>query len=300
MHYIGEISAIGAAISWSACALFFTAASHRVGSFSMNHYKWIFAVIIIAVVQLLLKGSLVPTDISIMNWFLLILSGLLGCFLADACLMQSYVDIGPRLGVLVFNFYPLISALLAWMFLKEILSVYAWMGIIITISAIVWVTLEKKSTRTGTHKSHFMRGINFAIGAGIFQAISFIIVKPAMEGNNATDPLTATLIRATVGGTAYWVVTIARGRLVNVLKKSLDVKTMSLIAVGALFGSFIGIWLSMVAVKLTPVGIAATLMALMPIAILPMVAVVHKERISVRAIIGAVIACLGIAILFNA
>ncbi len=180
------------------------------------------------------------------------------------------------------------------------LSVYAWTGIIVTISAIVWVTSEKKHIKTNAHKGNFMRGINLAIGAGVFQAISFIVVKPAMEGDNSTDPLTATLIRASVGGAAYWAVTIARGRLINVLKKSLDAKTMFLIGLGALIGSFIGIWLSMVAVKLTPIGIASTLMALMPITILPMVAVVYKERISARAIIGAVIACLGIAILFNA
>jgi drug/metabolite transporter (DMT)-like permease len=65
-----------------------------------------------------------------------------------------------------------------------------------------------------------------------------------------------------------------------------------------LLGPVTGIWLSLVAVRHTETGIAATLMATTPILILPLLAVVEKERVSARAIVGTVISVIGVALLF--
>ena len=69
---------------------------------------------------------------------------------------------------------------------------------------------------------------------------------------------------------------------------------------GAFFGNVLGSWFSLVAIKLIHVGIATTIMATTPIVILPMVIWGHKEKVSWKAAIGAVIAVIGIAILLNA
>jgi drug/metabolite transporter (DMT)-like permease len=74
---------------------------------------------------------------------------------------------------------------------------------------------------------------------------------------------------------------------------------LGIILLGALVGPAVGVWLSMISIKHAPIGIASTLMALMPVTILPMTAIIHKERITYRAALGAVVACLGAAILFN-
>lgn len=298
--YLGELSAIGAALTWSACALIFTAASHRMASsFSMNHYKTTFGMIILIIIQLVVTGTLIPHSISLLNWSLLALSGVIGYFLADASLYQSYMTVGPRLGILIFNFYPLMSTVLAWLFLKEALSIYALFGITVTLAGIVWVVAEKSEIRLKTHKKHFSRGIFFAITAGLMQAISFTIVKPVMTGGDPVDPLTTTVIRAIFGCSAYWIISLFRGKVIVVLKKTADKKAMALIGFGALIGSSVGVLLAMIAVKMAPVGIASTLMALMPIMVLPMVAIINKEKLSARAIVGTIIACLGVAILFN-
>ena len=299
MHYIGEISAICAALAWSMCAVIFTVASRRIGAFSMNHYKTTFAVAIIAIMQLVTKGALLPYHISSINWILLALSGIIGFVLADSSLYQSYMDIGTRKGILIFNFYPLVSTVLAWFFLGEALSIYALVGIAVTTSGIVWVVSEKIGNKEKTDGKHFTRGVLFAVAAGLFQAIGFTLVKPIMTGTNPVDPLTTTLLRGLFGCATYWLVTIFRGRLSIVLKKTSDKKSMKFILLGSLIGSSFGVLLAMIAVKMAPVGVASTLMALMPVMILPMVVVVHKEQLSMRAIIGTIIACAGVGILFN-
>jgi drug/metabolite transporter (DMT)-like permease len=67
---------------------------------------------------------------------------------------------------------------------------------------------------------------------------------------------------------------------------------------GALTGPYIGVWLSLIAVQRTEVGIASTLMALPPVFLLPIGRVVFKEAIGVQAIVGTLVAVGGVAMLF--
>lgn len=67
---------------------------------------------------------------------------------------------------------------------------------------------------------------------------------------------------------------------------------------GSLAGPFVGMTLSLAAVQLTHVGIASTLMSLSPVLLLPLVHWILKERISQRAIVGTVMAMVGVAMIF--
>jgi drug/metabolite transporter (DMT)-like permease len=300
MQYLGETAAIGAAVTWSSSALFFTTASKRIGSFSMSHYRMLFGTILLVVAHVFLTQELIPANLTAHNVVLLASSGLLGYFLCDTCLFQMHVDIGPRRGVLIFSFYPFAGAILARFILGEVLSASAWLGIAITLGGILFAVSERHALAHPAHGEHFTRGILLGIGAVIFQGASFTAAKSAMTSPEAVDALTATIIRAVFGGSAFWLVSMFRGRVKMTLHKVKDKRAMGLIGIGAAIGPALGVWLSMVSIKLAPVGIASTLMALMPITILPMTWVAYKEKITLRAIIGAVIACIGAAILFNA
>ncbi|PWB71119.1 EamA family transporter, partial [candidate division GN15 bacterium] len=67
---------------------------------------------------------------------------------------------------------------------------------------------------------------------------------------------------------------------------------------GAVFGPFLGVWSSLVAVSLIETGIAATLNATTPVLIIPTVILVFKEKVTLRAMLGAVVAVIGVALLF--
>ena len=69
-------------------------------------------------------------------------------------------------------------------------------------------------------------------------------------------------------------------------------------ALGAFFGPFLGVSFSLIAVKYTETGVAATLMALAPVFIIPPAILIQKERVSTRAVLGAIVAVTGSALLF--
>jgi len=280
-------------------ALFSTSASYRIGSFAMNCYRMLFGTALIYFAWIATRHTLFIHDVTVANWFFLGLSGLIGFFFADLCLFQCYVDLGPRLGVLLFNTYPLMGGLIAWVFLGEILPPVAIIGILVTTGGVLWVVTERPASNCARGK-HFGRGILLALMASTFQAISFAVAKPAMTGPTGVDPLAATLIRAIFGGSMFWIVALFGRKLNFVFSKARNKRAMSLIGGGAFLGPAFGVWLSMVAIRNAPIGVAATLMAMMPVTILPMTALVYKEKITWRAIVGAAIACAGVAILFNA
>jgi drug/metabolite transporter (DMT)-like permease len=68
---------------------------------------------------------------------------------------------------------------------------------------------------------------------------------------------------------------------------------------GAVSGPFVGVWLSLIAARYTDVGVAATLMATTPVLIIPLVMFTEGYRPSLRAVLGAVVAIAGVALLFS-
>ncbi|HSN54102.1 MAG TPA: EamA family transporter, partial [Candidatus Sulfomarinibacteraceae bacterium] len=61
---------------------------------------------------------------------------------------------------------------------------------------------------------------------------------------------------------------------------------------------FLGVSLSLLAVKYTEAGVAATLMALTPVLIIPVSVLVFREQVARPAVLGAVVAVAGSALLF--
>jgi drug/metabolite transporter (DMT)-like permease len=70
-------------------------------------------------------------------------------------------------------------------------------------------------------------------------------------------------------------------------------------AAGAVLGPYLGVWMSLEASDRVSLGIAQTLCSLPPIFILPFAAMIHHERTTRRAVLGALIAVAGVTLLFQ-
>jgi drug/metabolite transporter (DMT)-like permease len=73
---------------------------------------------------------------------------------------------------------------------------------------------------------------------------------------------------------------------------------MTFTSIGAIFGPFLGVSFSLLAVQQTATGIASTIMSIVPVLIIPPAVLVLHERVSARALIGAIAAVAGVALLF--
>jgi drug/metabolite transporter (DMT)-like permease len=299
MPFAGELAALTTAVLWSFTSLFFTSASRRIGSYWLNKIRILFAVILLGATLLLTTGRLLPSDISSTSYFYLILSGIIGLSIGDASLFKAYVVIGPRLSLLVFSVSPIITAIFAWIFLGEKLGTLAIFGIIATVSGMAWVTGERTSKSNGSNahdKKKLKFGILLAIGGAAGQAIGLVLAKAGM--GNTISALSATFIRMAAAVVSIWLFSLIRGDLKEAKEKFRDTRALLLALGGSITGPFLGVWMSLVAVKLTHAGVAAAIMATTPVLVIPLVILVYKEKVSWRAFIGAVFAAAGVAILF--
>ena len=103
------------------------------------------------------------------------------------------------------------------------------------------------------------------------------------------SPLSATLMRMIVAAVVIWGFALLRGRAGQSLRALTDRRASLSILGGAIAGPFLGVWLSLIAVNLTQVGIAATLMALSPIFLLLPSHWIFNERISLQSVVGTVL-----------
>jgi drug/metabolite transporter (DMT)-like permease len=73
---------------------------------------------------------------------------------------------------------------------------------------------------------------------------------------------------------------------------------MKAVTLGSFVGPFLGVSFSLIAVKYTTTGIAATLTSLAPVIIILPAVLINKEKISAQEVIGAIVAVTGVALFF--
>lgn len=296
---LGELAALGTSLCWAFSSIFFTIGGRRVGSVIVNRGRLLAAVLLVGTAHVILLGRAFPVDAGLdrVAWFGL--SALVGLVLGDSLLFQSYLLVGTRLGMLLLSLNPIFGALLAWPLLGETMRPAQAGVMLVALAGATWVMLEGgKQSGTSTHDARkFAVGVLLALGAALCQALGLIIAKRGLAGSYPA--LSALIIRLTVAMSAMWLAAVVQGEFRATFQRlSLDRRASVAILGGAVFGPFVGVWLSLVAVQNVEVGIASTLMAMTPIFLLPLVHFIYREKISPRAIVGTVIAVAGVAAMF--
>ncbi len=306
--YVGQLAGVGASVLWTATTLFFTAAAKRVGTTVVNATRIAFAFGLLAVTHRWLQGVWIPQVPWTQAAFLGV-SGIVGLTIGDQAIIAAFVEIGPRLALLITTTSPLWAALFGWVFLGERLPGVAWLGLAMTVGGILLVLRERRDGPAAVPLRKLLRGVLLALLAALCQSGGYLLSKMGMghgEGGQVVEPQTATLIRMTFAAMTIVPALAAqlwlRRRSTAAIAAPADERVwrlgILLSLCGAVTGPFLGVWLSLIACDRAPLGVAQTLLTLAPVFILPATAIMHHERISLRTTLGALIAVGGAAVLF--
>ena len=291
----GELAALGAAASWAVTALAIEGGARRIGSLTVNLVRLIFGFALLSLAALAVRGLLLPVDATPHNWVWLAVSGLVGFTFGDLCLYRAYVVLGPRLSSLIMALVPPMTALIGWSALGETLTRRDLLGMTLTIVGIGWAIQERgRGTESGPLSISFA-GVALGFGGALGQAVGLILSKIGMAGYNV---FAATQVRVLAGAVGYALLFFALRWWPNVWAGIRDGKALGFSALGAFFGPFLGVSLSLIAVRETVAGVAASIMALTPVLIIPLVIVLRKERVGIGGFAGALVAVTGVALLF--
>jgi drug/metabolite transporter (DMT)-like permease len=291
MPFLGEVSALVTAALWSGSAMVFSAATLRAGSFPVNVARLLLAALYLAI--------LVPffgLHLSGVQILFLAVSGLIGLVFGDTFLFLAFRELGPRITMLIMSTSPAFATLLAYLVLGEIVSAYGVAGMAVTLAGVAIVVLERGG---GARGPVAWRGIRNAALAAVGQGGGLLFAKLAFR-EGEINAFVATFVRILASLVIMLPLGVAAARRSDAFRILIDDRrSLGLTALGALLGPFLGISFSLVAVAHTNVGVAATIMATVPILMLPLVRFVQRERLSWRAVAGAVLAVAGVAMLFT-
>ena len=308
MTYLGELISIGVAFSWTATALLSEFGSKRLGNLTLNVLRMALALVFSLVLFGIVTGNPLPAGASTEACGWMLLSGLVGYVIGDFCLFQCYIIIGSRYGQLFMTLAPLAAALMAWISLGQQMTQMSIVAMLVTLSGIGISVLGR-----GEHHKVSLRlplnGVLFAIGAALCQGIGLVLSKIGIDHYEASAlaeagtlewlvPFSANFYRCVAGIIGFLLLHYFHDGMAPLKEAMHDRKGLTVATATTIFGPFVGVGFSLMAVQYTAAGIASTLMAMTPIIILLPSYYLFHEKITWRAVIGAVISVVGVSLFF--
>ena len=308
MAYIGELISIGVAFSWTATALLSEYGSKRLGNLTLNVLRMALALVFSLVLFGVVTGSPLPTAVPLDACGWMLLSGLVGYVIGDFCLFQCYIIIGSRYGQLFMTLAPLSAALMAWVTLGQQMTAMSIVAMLVTLLGIGISVLGRGEHHKVSLKLP-LHGVLYAIGAAMCQGIGLVLSKIGMDHYNLTAlaetgvpewmiPFSANFYRCVAGIIGFTLLLYVREGIAPLRDALHDRKGLTVATATTVFGPFVGVGFSLMAVQFTAAGIASTLMAMTPIIILLPSYWLFHEKITWRAFLGAVISVVGVSLFF--
>lgn len=302
MPFTGELIALLTVLCWTMSVQFFESASKKVGATPVNVIRLSTALGLFGCFMILKYGIILPFYFPVRAWIYLGLSGAIGFFLGDIFLFKALVENGPRITMLIFSLSAPTAALIEWLFLNQSYTPVQWTGMVVTLSGVCIVILERKPVKETDNTLRIRRislkGILFAAGAMTGQAVGYILSKIGMQSEEGfLDAFGATQIRAFIAFICFLVFLTATRQWGNVAQALKHPRAVLFTVTGSVLGPFLGVSLSLLVLHYLSVGVASTYLSLVPVFIIPFSIFIHKEYVSIRAAAGAVIAVSGIYLL---
>ncbi len=293
--HFGEFAALLTAIFWTITALAFEGATKRVGPFAVNLIRLLFAFVFLSILSYFSRGLAFPVDATGHIWLWLGLSGVVGFILGDYFLFASYPLIGSRMAMLMMTLAPPIAAFFGWIALGETMNLKGLAGMLLVLSGIAIAIWSRPNGEKKMQLNFPIRGLIFAFIGALGQGGGIVLSKYGMGQYNA---FAATQVRVIVSIIGFAIIITFLKRWKNVSKTFKDKPALRGIVVGSVFGPFLGVSFSLLAVQNTNTGIASTIMAIVPVLIILPAVVLFKQKVSLAEIAGAFLSVFGVALFF--
>ncbi len=300
---VGELAAVLAAITWAVGAILFARIGREVPPGAMNLGKLVAAGVFLSLTRLVIAPvaplGAVPSSAGV----LLLASAIVGLTIGDTAYFAAMEAIGVSRAILMLSSAPVFTAIGGYFFLHEKLGARSMVGIAITLAGVLFVVLRPSLAQENSEplasdppKRHAARGLVFGLVAALGQASGSLFSRRAMQAG--IDPLAASAGRVVSAAVVLILLAVIAGRARGWIAALRRDRAWLKVSTAAMLGTYCGVWLSQVGIaRASSAGVAATLLATTPVFALPIAHYSGVERATGRAVLGALLTVLGIAVL---
>lgn len=290
---IGQAAALMAAFLWTCSSMIWGLIN--LPAFTLNACKNCIGVTLIGIHLAVVSFGLGMVELSAswQAWGYLTLSSLIGIVLGDTMYFRSLQILGPRRAMVLACLSPFFAALLGLLFLNQTIGYLVAIGVALTMSGVMVVVMDRKAKQEepGLMPGKLPAGIACGVLAAACQAGNALFSAKGME---SCDPLEATAIRLFVAATATSLWILSRRKYRQGFMQTFKVEHLRYIVPATALGTWLGIWLSLVAFSKNDIAIAQTLLSTCPLFAIPVMWILHRHRVNRLAFFGTVVAILGI------
>ena len=286
METLGFIAALVSAASWAFGTVMFDRIGKSIPYVGITFLKGFFSIILMAVLAICNDGI---TDCKLFDFVILALSGIIGISIGDTLFFRSLQDLGAKIQVLYFMLGQIVTMLLSFLFLGDVLTIGEYIGSLVLLTGIIVVTWGRQENHPNK-----TRGIIGGFLSILCFSVSSIMVKIAIAD---IDVITATFYRMLFGTIFVMFAGFTSNKLMSWIKPLKDVKLLANFVVNVVVITLGGFLLSMYAIKNISVALASVLSTTEPVFVLIFAYLINKEKIIRRDIIGTIVTIIGLMII---
>jgi DME family drug/metabolite transporter len=294
---IGELAALGAAISWTFSAILYRKALQQTKPISANIIR-LSCTSAILLVFLIAIGKLgVLTNLSVNVAVLAAVSGAVGLGLGDTLYMLSLKLVGVARTVPITCTYPLFGLLWTIVFSGETITLGVGLGTVAIVAGVWFLSYEKEEGSATVKSQILVKGVAAALATALLWSVSISMMDLAVEETPSLDQaLIVNVVRASAIGLLLLVFSPIIDRGHGFLKVSR--KTVATLIAGGLVALGLGWFFLTFSFTETMASRAIPISSTTPLFSAFAGVVLLHEKISVRSLVGSVVVVAGVFLIF--
>ena len=289
----GEVAAIGSAFLWALSSAMLRGLTSEVPSLALNALRSVVGVLAYGAVILGTGRLAAFGDLQAGNLLFLTTNLCVGILLGDTIYYSSMRLVGVSRALTLSSIYPLLTAVLAGLFLGETFGPGTYVGFVLCVGGVVLVARSGLGEKGSAATTAGGRGVAFALLAACCWSVGTVALR---QGSVDMDPYVVNFLRMGGVTVAAGLWARARGELRSVHRLSWPM--VALLVGGALIGSVVGSVLYLTAVQTAGASKAAVLASTAPLFSVPM-SLLMGERLNGKLLVGMAAAVAGVVIVVS-
>jgi drug/metabolite transporter (DMT)-like permease len=299
--YLGMTLSTLCALLWATAVVLFKKSGEKVSPLSLNLVKN-FVSVVLYTITLPLLGIAFNPDITLYEWILIAVSGVLGIGLGDAFFFAALNRLGASLTAIVDCLYSPFMILFSIVFLGEPFTIALTVGTAMVLGGLFLATnrrgarkLEKDRVKSKSERRKLLAGFAYGTIGIVAMAGSVVMVKPLLSKMSV---LWVIWWRMLWGFLALVIWLGAHPKRVELARRLTKITSWRFVLSGGIVGGYFATIAWLYGMSLTNVSIASVLNQLSTLFIILLAALFLKEKMNRERIIAAFLGFGGACVIF--
>ena len=282
----GEFHSALCAFLWAIAIILFRKAGQHTTPVVLNLFKNLLGLGFLVLTLLILGHPIIDSARHYSDWAILLLSGAIGIGVADTLLFASLNRLGAGRSAITECMYSPFVVLCSVLYLREPVSGYLIIGLLLTVGAILIGAWNPSSRSEAMSNKTLMHGTLLGVSSAFLMAFGIVIAKPVLDNLPRESVWWATAVRMAGGIILLLVQASFRKHRQDVKAAFFNPQAWRIVVPAAFVGSYLATYFWISGFKYTYASVASILNQLSYIFVMIFATLLLREKLTARKIVA--------------